>query len=69
VTRANSGDQHQQSRPQTTEATATDNVGHATTSSCITQVANTTVISGHVKHKLIVKSGEALEVTRRLKPA
>jgi hypothetical protein len=49
--------------PQTTEATATDNVGHSTTSSCTTQVVNTTVISGHVKHKLVVKSGEAVELT------
>jgi hypothetical protein len=53
--------------PQTTKATATDNVGHSTTSSCTTQVANTTVISGHVKHKLIVKSGEAVEVTATAK--
>jgi lysophospholipase L1-like esterase len=53
--------------PQTTQATATDNVGHATTSSCTTQVANTTVISGNVKHKLIVKSGEAVEVTATAK--
>ncbi len=49
--------------PQTTEASATDNVGHSTTSSCTTQVVNTNVISGHVKKKLIVKSGESVELT------
>jgi hypothetical protein len=49
--------------PQTTEATATDNVGHSTTASCTTQVSNTTVVSGKVRHKLVVKSGEAVEVT------
>ncbi len=49
--------------PQTTEATATDNVGHSTTSSCTTQVSNSRVISGKVRNKLVVKSGEAVELT------
>ena len=49
--------------PQTTEATATDNVGHSTTSSCTTQVSNSTVISGKVRKKLVVKSGESVELT------
>ena len=49
--------------PQTVQRSATDNVGHSSSASCTTQVANTTVISGRVKSKLIVKSGEALELT------
>jgi hypothetical protein len=49
--------------PQTVERTATDNVGHSTTSSCTTQVVATTVISGKVKGKLVVKSGEAVKLT------
>ena len=49
--------------PQTVERTAVDNVGHSSTASCTTQVLNTNVISGHVKKKLIVKSGEAVELT------
>jgi hypothetical protein len=48
---------------QTIERTATDNVGHSTTSSCTTQVVNTSVITGKVKGKLVVKSGEAVELT------
>ena len=49
--------------PQTTEATATDNVGHSASDSCTTNVSNTTVISGKVHKKIVVKSGEAVEVT------
>ena len=49
--------------PQTVERTATDNVGHATTTSCTTEVVSTKVISGHIKGKLIVKKGEAVQLT------
>ncbi len=49
--------------PQTITRTATDNVGHETTTSCTTEVVNTRVISGRVKGKLIVKSGEAVQLT------
>ncbi len=49
--------------PQTTERTATDNVGHSTTTACTTEVVSTKVISGHVKGKLIVKKGEAVQLT------
>jgi hypothetical protein len=48
--------------PVTIERTASDNVGHATTSTCITQVVHTQVITGTVKAKLIVKDGEAIEL-------
>lgn len=46
----------------TIERTATDNVGHATTSSCTTQVVNSQVITGRVKAKLVVKAGQAVEL-------
>ncbi len=49
--------------PQTTERSATDNVGHSSSSSCTTQVGFTRVISGRVSTKLIVKSGEAVQLT------
>ena len=49
--------------PQTTAASATDNVGHESSDSCTTQVVNTNVISGHVKKKIVVKSGEAVELS------
>jgi hypothetical protein len=49
--------------PQTIERTATDNVGHATTASCTTQVVQTRVIAGRVKGKLVVKEGEAVKLT------
>ena len=49
--------------PQMIERTALDNVGHATTSSCTTQVVNTDVITGKFKHKLVVKAGEAVQLT------
>jgi hypothetical protein len=48
--------------PQTTEATATDNVGHSASDSCTTEVVNTKVISGNVRKKIVVKSGEAVEI-------
>jgi hypothetical protein len=53
--------------PQTIEATATDNVGHSASSSCTTQVVNTTVITGTRKQKLVVKAGEAVELTSTAK--
>jgi hypothetical protein len=49
--------------PRTTKGTATDNVGHATTGSCTTLVENSEVFSGPVKRKLVVKSGQAVELT------
>jgi Acetyl xylan esterase (AXE1) len=49
--------------PQTITRSATDNVGHETTASCTTQVVETRVISGKVKGKLVVKSGEAVKLT------
>ncbi|HTZ85869.1 MAG TPA: acetylxylan esterase, partial [Solirubrobacteraceae bacterium] len=52
---------------QTIERTATDNVGHQSTSSCTTQVVNTSTISGKVKGKLVVKSGEAVQLTSTAK--
>jgi Acetyl xylan esterase (AXE1) len=53
--------------PQTVEATATDNVGHSASGSCTTQVVNTTVITGTRKTKLVVKAGEAVELTSTAK--
>ena len=50
--------------PQTVERTATDNVGHSTTTTCTTEVVSTRVITGHVKGKLIVKKGEAVQLTQ-----
>lgn len=47
----------------TTERTATDNVGHATTSACTTQVGETKVIGTKLKGKLVVKDGEAVQLT------
>ncbi len=49
--------------PQTITRTAIDNVGHETTTSCTTEVVNSKIISGRVKGKLIVKSGEAVQLT------
>jgi hypothetical protein len=46
----------------TIERTATDNAGNSTTASCTTQVVHTQVITGTVKSKLVVKSGEAVEL-------
>jgi hypothetical protein len=51
----------------TIERTASDNVGHSTTSSCTTDVENTQTISGSLKKKLVVKSGEAVELTSTAK--
>jgi hypothetical protein len=53
--------------PQTTSATAVDNVGHESSGSCTTQVVQTRVISGKIKEKLIVKSGEAVQLTATAK--
>jgi hypothetical protein len=54
---------------QTIERTATDNVGHSTTVSCTTEVVNTKVIAGRVKGKLVVKGGEAVQLTSTAKTA
>ncbi len=51
----------------TTERTATDNVGHSTTSSCTTQVGHSQVITGTVKGKLVVKAGQSVELTSTAK--
>jgi hypothetical protein len=50
-----------------TERSASDNVGHVTSSSCTTVVGFTSVIGGSLKKKLIVKSGEAVELTSTAK--
>jgi hypothetical protein len=47
--------------------TAVDNVGHETVASCSTQVGYTQVISGTIKGKLIVKAGQAVELTSTAK--
>ncbi|HTA36366.1 MAG TPA: hypothetical protein VK761_06590, partial [Solirubrobacteraceae bacterium] len=47
----------------TIERTASDNVGHTTTNSCTTIVGFTKVVEGAQKKKLIVKSGESVELT------
>lgn len=47
--------------------TAVDNVGHETTGSCSTLVGNTQVITGKVKSRLLVKSGQAIELTSTAK--
>jgi hypothetical protein len=49
--------------PQTITRTAIDNVGHEASASCTTEVIETTVISGRHKGKLIVKGGEAVQLT------
>lgn len=46
----------------TTSATATDNVGHEAEASCSTTVKYSQVISGTVKGKLTVSSGQAIEI-------
>jgi hypothetical protein len=51
----------------TIERTASDNVGHSATSSCTTVVENTQTISGSLKKKLVIKSGEAVELTSTAK--
>ena len=56
-------DRHQQSRTADDRSDGDRQRGHSTTASCTTQVGNTTVISGNVSNKLIVKSGEAVKLT------
>jgi hypothetical protein len=51
----------------TVTRTAIDNVGHETTGSCSTQVGFTQVITGNVKTKLVVKSGQAVQLTSTAK--
>jgi hypothetical protein len=51
----------------TVERTAVDNVGHATSSSCTTVVGFTLLVEGALKKKLIVKDGEAVELTATAK--
>jgi dienelactone hydrolase len=53
--------------PQTVTRTAVDNVGHETTRSCTTEVGYTKVITAAIKGKLVVKSGEAVELTSTAK--
>jgi hypothetical protein len=53
--------------PQTVTRTAVDNVGHETTGSCTVMVGFTKVISANIKGKLVVKSGEAVELTSSAK--
>jgi hypothetical protein len=52
---------------QTVERMAVDNVGHTTTASCTTLVGHTLVISGSLKRKLVVKSGESVELASTAK--
>jgi hypothetical protein len=51
----------------TVKVTAVDNVGHETEASCSTLVGYTQVISGNVKSKLTVKSGQAVKLTSTAK--
>jgi hypothetical protein len=51
----------------TVSATAVDNLGNETTSSCSTQVGFSQVITGNVKGKLIVKAGQSVELTSTAK--
>jgi len=51
----------------TVEVTAVDNVGHETTASCSTLVGYTQTITGNVKGKLIVKSGQAVKLSSSAK--
>lgn len=54
--------------PKTTSATAADNVGHESPGSCVTVVGGfTQVISGNVKGKLLVKSGQIVQLTATAK--
>jgi hypothetical protein len=53
--------------PQTITRTATDNVGHETTSSCTTEVGFTQVITTNIKTKLVVKAGQSVELTSTAK--
>jgi lysophospholipase L1-like esterase len=49
--------------PQTVERTAEDNVGHQTTASCTTAVGYTQVLSGTLRKKVVVKAGQAIELS------
>jgi hypothetical protein len=49
--------------PVTVTRTAVDNVGHETSGSCSTLVGYTQVIAGNVQGKLVVKAGQAIELT------
>jgi len=51
----------------TVKVTAIDNVGHETEASCSTLVGYTQVITGNVKNKLVVKAGQAIELTKTAK--
>jgi lysophospholipase L1-like esterase len=53
--------------PKTVERMAVDNVGHSTSASCTTQVVHSQVISGNVSRKLVVKNGQAIELTSTAK--
>jgi lysophospholipase L1-like esterase len=53
--------------PKTVQRTAVDNVGHSTSSSCTTEVVHSHVISGNVARKLVVKDGQAIELTASAK--
>jgi hypothetical protein len=53
--------------PVTVTRTAVDNVGHETTGSCTTEVGYTKVVTGKVKGALVVKAGEAVELTSTAK--
>jgi hypothetical protein len=46
----------------TVERTAVDNVGHAASDSCTTQVGFTQVLTGSSKRKLVVKADESVQV-------
>ena len=52
---------------QTIERSASDNVGHTSSASCATQVVETRVITGKVKGKLVVKEGEAVQLSSTAK--
>jgi hypothetical protein len=54
---------------QTITRTAVSNVGLEATKSCTTEVGYTQVITGHVKGTVVVKSGEAIELTPTAKAA
>ncbi len=51
----------------TVTVSAVDNVGHVTSDSCSTLVGYTQVITGTVKGKLLVKAGQAIELTSTAK--
>ena len=49
--------------PVTVTRTAVDHVGHETTTSCTTEVGFTSIFAGTLTHKLVVPSGQAIELT------